>query len=68
MTNSEKAGRREMNAPAPVYDTSKQRVDDTPAFPDEILHLHEINEKIDEAIKQANSSVEHLDGEYTDTN
>lgn len=67
MTNPQKAGRRGENAPAHVYNTSKQRVDDTPAFPDEILHLHEINEKLDEAIKQANSSIEYLDDEYTDT-
>lgn len=67
MTNPQKAGRRGENAPAPVYDIAKQRMDDTPAFPDEILHLNEINEKLNEAIKQANSTVEHLDDEYTGT-
>ena len=67
MTNQEKAGRRVENAPAPVYDTSKKKPDGTPTFHDEIEHLNEINEKLGEAIKQAYSSVEHIDDEYMDT-
>lgn len=67
MTNQEKAGRRMENAPAPVYDISKKKPDGTPTFHDEIEHLKEINEKLGEAIKQAYSSVEHIDDEYMDT-
>jgi len=67
MTNPQKAGRRDMNAPAPVYENAKKKPDDTPAFSDEIAHLNEIEEKLDEAIKQANDSVAHIDAEYTDT-
>ncbi len=56
---------RRINAPAPVYETKS--LSDSPAFPDEIEHLAEINGKLDEAIGQAKASVAHLDDEYTDT-
>ena len=33
-------------------------------FPDEILHLEEINHKLDNALKKADAGVDRLDGEY----
>lgn len=67
MTNSQKAGRRDINAPAPVHEATRKLPDDTPVFSDEITHLDEIKCKLDEAIKHANDSVEHIDDEYMDT-
>ncbi|MEA4941633.1 MAG: 3'-5' exonuclease [Oscillibacter sp.] len=56
-----------MNVPVPVHENANKRPDNMPAFPDEISHLDEIEGRLDEAIKQANDSVEHIDDEYTDT-
>lgn len=67
MKSFHKAGRRGDNAPASVFDAEKDRTGNTPAFPDEILHLKEINETLVEAIKAANNSIEHIDEEYSDT-
>lgn len=35
-------------------------------FPDEILHLEEINQKLEDALKESNTDVERIDGEYMD--
>lgn len=39
----------------------------SPTFPDEITHLDEIRNKLCDAIKHANDSVQRLDREYMDT-
>ena len=33
-------------------------------FPDEIHHLEEINQKLDDALEEANADVERIDGNY----
>ncbi len=37
-----------------------------PAFPDEIAHLDDVKRKLNDAIKQANNSVQRLDKDYMD--
>lgn len=66
MTNQDKAGRSDKNAPAPINENSNNSARDIPLFPDEIAHLNEIIERLVEAIKQASNSVQNLDAEYTD--
>ncbi|PKM71880.1 MAG: helicase [Firmicutes bacterium HGW-Firmicutes-16] len=67
MTSHQESGRSGTNAPAPVHEATKKIPDDTSVFPDEIAHLNEIKGNLDEAIKQANNSVEQIDDEYMDT-
>ncbi|MDD3364065.1 MAG: 3'-5' exonuclease [Syntrophomonas sp.] len=66
MTNTQQVGGRTLHAPARINASKKKEPDVTPAFPDEIAHLDDIKGKLDDAIKQANDSVEQLDKEYTD--
>lgn len=35
-------------------------------FPDEIIHLDEINRQLDEALREADAAVERMDKEYMD--
>ena len=46
--------------------TTPQNKDNSIPFPDEILHLEEINEKLDDSLKEANANVERINGEYID--
>lgn len=41
--------------------------DEIPAFPDELVHLDDIKGKLNDALKQANDTVGHIDKEYTAT-
>ena len=43
---------------------SAQDTNSSISFPDEILHLEEINCKLDDALKEADADVDRLDGEY----
>lgn len=43
---------------------NSQTTNSSVPFPDEILHLEEINHILDDALKQADSDVNRLDGEY----
>ncbi len=47
-------------------DASDQDLNRGIPFPDEILHLEEINYKLNDALKKANSDVHRLDEEYMD--
>lgn len=47
-------------------DASALNTDSSIPFPDEILHLEEINHKLDDALKKADADVNRLDGEYMD--
>jgi DNA helicase-2/ATP-dependent DNA helicase PcrA len=46
--------------------TPVKNTDSSIPFPDEILHLEEINLKLDDALEEANADVERIDGEYMD--
>ena len=46
--------------------TTPQNKNNSIPFPDEILHLEEINEKLDDSLKEANANVERINGEYID--
>ncbi len=67
MTGSQQAGGSALHASAPIKENKKKESDETPAFPDEIAHLEFIKGKLDDAIKQADESVEQLEKEYMDT-
>ena len=44
--------------------TSAVNTDNSIPFPDEIHHLEEINQKLDNALEEANADVERIDGDY----
>lgn len=67
MTDAQQVGRRALHAPARINKDKKKEPDVTQDFPDEIAHLDDIKGKLDDAIKQANDSVEQFDKEYMDT-
>lgn len=46
--------------------TTVRNLDNSIPFPDEILHLEEINQKLDDSFEKANADVERIDGEYKD--
>nr|WP_242871742.1 UvrD-helicase domain-containing protein [Acetanaerobacterium elongatum] len=46
---------------------SEVKPDEIPAFPDELIHLDDIKQKLNDALKQANDTVGHIDKEYTAT-
>ncbi len=59
MNNKQKLDRSCQNTPA-------LNMDNSIPFPDEILHLEEINHKLDDALEKADADVDRLDKEYMD--
>ncbi len=59
MSDKQKTNRR-------TQSTTAQNKDNSIPFPDEILHLEEINNKLDDALKKADAHVERIDGDYMD--
>jgi DNA helicase-2/ATP-dependent DNA helicase PcrA len=66
MTNTQQDSGRVLHASVPVNESKKREQDATAAFPDEIAHLESIKGKLEEAVKQANDSVEQSEREYMD--
>jgi DNA helicase-2/ATP-dependent DNA helicase PcrA len=66
MTNTQQDSGRVLHASAPVDESKMRERDATAAFPDEIAHLESIKGKLEEAVKQANDSVEQSEREYMD--
>jgi DNA helicase-2/ATP-dependent DNA helicase PcrA len=66
MINTQQDSGRVPHASAPVDESKMREQDATAAFPDEIAHLESIKGKLEEAVKQANDSVEQSEREYMD--
>ncbi len=66
MTDAQQAGGRVLSVPAHMKESDKKEGAKAPAFPDEIAHLEYIKDRLEEAIRQANDSVEKFDKEYMD--
>ena len=66
MTNAQQVSGRTLHVATCSKKSKKNEPDETSAFPDEIAHLKYIKGKLDDAIKQADDSVEQFDQEYMD--
>ncbi|HPT70358.1 MAG TPA: helicase, partial [Syntrophomonas sp.] len=66
MNSAHQAGRCVKDVPALINKSKKKEQNAAPAFPDEIAHLNDIKDKLNDAIQQANDSIERLDREYMD--
>ncbi len=64
MTNAQQLDKGALRTSVRINESKKQPPNDTSAFPDEIAHLEDTRFKLDDAIKQANASVEQIDKEY----
>lgn len=65
MTKNQQDSRKKAHPPT-NGDTAKNNADTMVPFPDEITHLCEINEKLENALSEADESVERIDKEYMD--
>ncbi len=52
--------------PNTAVKNGESKTDVATAFPDEIAHLAEVNDKLENALREADASVDRLDREYTD--
>ncbi|TCL54657.1 DNA helicase-2/ATP-dependent DNA helicase PcrA [Hydrogenispora ethanolica] len=66
MTEAQQVNGRAPQEPTRIQASQTEASAETPAFPDEIAQLESIERKLDEAIRQADDSVGHLDKEYMD--
>jgi len=64
MTNAQQVDKRALHTSVRINKIKKKPPNEASAFPDEIAHLEDIRFKLDNAIKQANDSVEQIDKEY----
>lgn len=64
MTNAQQLDKGALRTSVRINESKKQPPNDTSAFPDEIAHLENTRFKLNDAIKQANASVEQIDKEY----
>ncbi len=65
MTNDQQTNKLSHPMSAAIREADTQ-TNITESFPDEIAHLDEINDKLEEALREADASVERIDKEYMD--
>ncbi|SHK43676.1 DNA helicase-2 / ATP-dependent DNA helicase PcrA [Clostridium cavendishii DSM 21758] len=64
MSESQQKDGHFLNKPAHVKESKEKKNDKILTFPDEVKHLDNIKDKLNDAIKKANYSVDQLDEEY----
>ena len=67
MISEQQLDRRTLHMSTRTNESKKEPKKETPAFPDEIEHLDDIRNKLEDAIKKADDSVDRIDKEYMDS-